>query len=200
MGTPSARNGPVHLVRLFEVDPDLLDHLPEDRQSRLRRQVVAPVHYLRPGRWKEPLGEHGAIGILVLEGLLCRDTTLFARRSVELLGGGRRAAPLAALGAHFNPERGSLARLDPDPDGPPRQRHHGHPEPRSRCRSRVVCPSHPKISLLGASSVTEPNPGHPLAAPGPILVPSRSLGNPEEGPRSCQRTAEPRAALPSGFG
>jgi CRP/FNR family cyclic AMP-dependent transcriptional regulator len=97
MGTPSARNGLAHLVRLFEADPDLLDHLPEDRQSRLRRQVVVPVHYLRPGPWEEPLGDHAAIGILVLEGLLCRDTTLFARRSVELLGAGDVLRPWQRL-------------------------------------------------------------------------------------------------------
>jgi hypothetical protein len=72
-------------VRLFEADPDLLRRLPEEKHALLRR-VSVPLRTVEPGSTE--LGyEAGALRLLILEGVIRREVTLFERRPVELLGG-----------------------------------------------------------------------------------------------------------------
>jgi CRP/FNR family cyclic AMP-dependent transcriptional regulator len=73
-------------VRLFEADPDLLGRVPEEKQALLWR-VSVPLLIVEPG--SNELGYEGrALGLLILEGVIRREVTLFERRAVELLGPG----------------------------------------------------------------------------------------------------------------
>jgi hypothetical protein len=78
-------------VALIDADPDLEAVVaPEDR-DRARRDVLARVARLSPGRWDvaahhEPDRHHR--GFLVLDGLLSREVEVLGRRCIELIGPG----------------------------------------------------------------------------------------------------------------
>jgi hypothetical protein len=82
MRQPEGSLGP--FVRLFEADPDLLRRVPEQKQALLRRASV-PLRTAERGS-TELSFERGALGPLILEGVIRREVTLFERRAVELLG------------------------------------------------------------------------------------------------------------------
>ena len=75
-------------IALVDADPDLEAVVaPEDRE-RARREVLARVARLSPGRWDvaahhEPDRHHR--GFLVLDGLLSREVEVLGRRCVELI-------------------------------------------------------------------------------------------------------------------
>lgn len=83
--------------RLLRADPDLLDSLaPEERRAALEHCVVETIAvphnstqlpHLRPGQTA------GAIGLLILEGLLLRRVGVQGRFSAELLGPGDLLQP-----------------------------------------------------------------------------------------------------------
>jgi CRP-like cAMP-binding protein len=77
------------LVRLFEEDPDLLDHDRENR-VRLERRVVVDVHSVAVGNWHpDPaLQDEQLLGLLVLDGLLVHEEEVMGVRGLELLGSG----------------------------------------------------------------------------------------------------------------
>jgi CRP/FNR family transcriptional regulator, cyclic AMP receptor protein len=78
-------------VRLFEADPDLLRSVPEEKQALLRRTSV-PLR-MAERESTELSYEGGALGLLILEGVIRRDARLFGRRAVELLGPGDLIRP-----------------------------------------------------------------------------------------------------------
>jgi hypothetical protein len=90
----SSRGG--SFVRLFEADPDLLGTAPQEVQSRLVGEVVVPRLQVGRGQW-EPRPERGAIGVLVLEGLLRREIDLLGHVGAELLGPGDLLRPWQRL-------------------------------------------------------------------------------------------------------
>lgn len=86
-------------VRLFDADPDLASHLPEELLSRLRRHVLADTWTLERGHWAasdEPICLPSLFGLLVLDGVLVRRVTVGQRHSAELLGQGDIIRPQQA--------------------------------------------------------------------------------------------------------
>jgi hypothetical protein len=60
-------------VRLFELDPDLLNRTPGEIRKRLQR-VTVPVERVPAGSWEpRPSDEETLLTFIVVEGLLTRD-------------------------------------------------------------------------------------------------------------------------------
>jgi CRP/FNR family cyclic AMP-dependent transcriptional regulator len=82
----------VGAVAVIDVDPDLAEGLPEGERETASRRLVAPSFELSPGPWAPEqhnhLPVHGALGLLVISGLLSRTLTLEGRATGELLGSG----------------------------------------------------------------------------------------------------------------
>jgi hypothetical protein len=71
---------------LFEAEPTLLQHLPDDRADGLRQPVVT-AYWLEPGPWRvRSIPHKGALFLLVLDGLISREVTVAGKRGLELLG------------------------------------------------------------------------------------------------------------------
>jgi CRP/FNR family transcriptional regulator, cyclic AMP receptor protein len=77
-------------VRVLELDPELGLRVPAPDIGRARVELTARVQTLRCGRWEVPTneGDPGALGFLVLEGLLGRDLILAGNTATDLLGEG----------------------------------------------------------------------------------------------------------------
>jgi CRP/FNR family cyclic AMP-dependent transcriptional regulator len=82
----------VGAVAVIDVDPDLAEGLPEGEREAASRRLVAPTFELSVGPWApeqhnhQPV--HGALGLLIVNGLLSRTLTLEGRATGELLGSG----------------------------------------------------------------------------------------------------------------
>ena len=89
------RSGAAAAVRVFEHEPDLLCGLDGDTVAVLRRRVVVPQLQLAAGAWRPPGREQsdGALGLLVLDGVLSRSICLQGRNCAELLGAGDLLRP-----------------------------------------------------------------------------------------------------------
>lgn len=84
------------LVRVFHEDPDLLIGLDPATTDLLRRRTVTPKLWIEPGSWSPPAPlehQHGALGLLVLDGLLIRSVHLHGRNCPELIGAGDLLRP-----------------------------------------------------------------------------------------------------------
>ncbi|MDQ3676609.1 MAG: Crp/Fnr family transcriptional regulator [Actinomycetota bacterium] len=81
-------------VRVFAHEPDLLTGLDGHTANVLRRRVTVRTRYLQAGAWVPPddLGP-GALGLLVLDGLLIRCVELDGRECPELVGAGDLVRP-----------------------------------------------------------------------------------------------------------
>lgn len=78
-------------VAILEADPDLAEGLSEAEREAALRHLVVPAVDVPPGPWlPDELGRQaaGALGVLVLEGVLSRMVTLAGRTTGELLGVG----------------------------------------------------------------------------------------------------------------
>jgi hypothetical protein len=86
-------------VRVFRCQPDLLEHL-SPRAAKLAWHLgVAESVVLSRGRWLPPEPEtmgRGALGLLVLDGLLTRSTGFDGRSTPELIGSGDLLRPWEA--------------------------------------------------------------------------------------------------------
>lgn len=81
---------PAPAVRVLDADRDLARALPPEAVGTARRHLVAPVVTLAPGTWDTgalSVGE-GHISLLVLDGLITRETSIGTTGCVELLGAG----------------------------------------------------------------------------------------------------------------
>ena len=94
------RGGPgrprVPTVAVLDVDPDLAGALDSDSAALARRYAVAEVRRLETGIWRP--ADHvpqqpGALGLLVIDGLMTRDVVVGGRRCSELLGQGDLLRP-----------------------------------------------------------------------------------------------------------
>jgi len=83
-------------VKVFDLDPDLLFDVEEKTAAILRDRGIAESVIVEEGRWRPPTEEEigpAAIGLLVLDGLLCRTVRLDRLESPELLGAGDLLRP-----------------------------------------------------------------------------------------------------------
>ena len=110
------------LVRVFSLEPDLLEGLDATAAEFLTQRTVVTKLWVEPGRWDPPprQGRHGdALGLLVLDGLLMRNVELHGRCCPELVGAGDLLRPWDDLDATLVHDvswtaltRASLALLD----------------------------------------------------------------------------------------
>ena len=87
-------------VRVFEHDPDLLAGLDGETAEMLRRRAVARRLTLPCGPWSPPTGDglRDGLGLLVVDGLVCRSICVHGRDCPELLGAGDLLRPWEAAG------------------------------------------------------------------------------------------------------
>jgi CRP/FNR family cyclic AMP-dependent transcriptional regulator len=83
-------------VSLFEVDPDLIEHLNPDQAALARSRVIARSTILRAGDgdpWRLIESPDAHLGVLVIDGLLTRNVTLLGRMTMQLVGSGDVVRP-----------------------------------------------------------------------------------------------------------
>ena len=73
-------------LRLLDVDPELAAGLPREELALATRHVVVPRVVAAAGVWRPPAEARGAIGLLVVDGLLTRDGLAFDRPDLQLSG------------------------------------------------------------------------------------------------------------------
>jgi hypothetical protein len=77
------------LARLVDEDPDLFAALPPHARLDARARAVAPVIGLERGPWSPPVHDpSGALGLLVLDGLLIHTTVVAHEPRGEIVGPG----------------------------------------------------------------------------------------------------------------
>ncbi|HEV2776237.1 MAG TPA: Crp/Fnr family transcriptional regulator [Solirubrobacteraceae bacterium] len=104
------------VVRVFEHDPDLLAGLDGETTDMLRRRAVARRLELPCGPWSPPPEAGplaGAVGLLVLDGLLCRSIRVHGRDCPELLGAGDLLRPWEPAGDGLIDDRSTWRVLQP---------------------------------------------------------------------------------------
>ena len=87
----AARKGGLSIegsVQILKSDPELGLRVPATQISEARKQLVARVRTLDPGRWEVPRDTTSRLGFLMLDGLLARDVVLVGHTCTELLGEG----------------------------------------------------------------------------------------------------------------
>lgn len=90
------------VVRVFQYDPDLLAGVDAGTAELLRRRAVARRMDLPGGSWSPPSGDGDyarGLGLLILEGLVCRSICVRGRDCPELLGAGDLLRPWEPAGA-----------------------------------------------------------------------------------------------------
>lgn len=100
-------------VRVFEYEPDLLAGVDEAAADLLRRRVFVARLQLPRGPWQAPGGDDldGALGLLVLGGLMSRSVSLQGRSCAELLGTGDVLRPWDLVAADGAPAEESTWRV-----------------------------------------------------------------------------------------
>ncbi len=91
-------------VPLLDADPDLAGGLSGDRLAAARRDLICEVFECSRGVLSESPGldrTEGALGLLVLDGLISRRVAVAGRRCLELLGVGDLLRPWQDDGDHF---------------------------------------------------------------------------------------------------
>jgi CRP/FNR family transcriptional regulator, cyclic AMP receptor protein len=72
--------------RLLLEDPDLADAIPAERRAQATEELVTSCLSIAPGAWEPPDPDRGAIGLVILEGVLLRHVEIDGRYGLELLG------------------------------------------------------------------------------------------------------------------
>jgi CRP/FNR family cyclic AMP-dependent transcriptional regulator len=112
----TARRAHPSCVRVFDHDPDLLAGVDAEAAAMLRRRAVVRSLQLDCGSWSPPSDEgalSGALGLLVLDGLVCRSIRVHGRDCPELLGVGDLLRPWDSLGAGLVDGAGAWRVLQP---------------------------------------------------------------------------------------
>lgn len=119
----TARHPRRSLIRVLEHDRGLVKGLARSQVEEAASSCIAPAFVLRNGRWRPPISAlDDVLGLLVLDGLVCRHIVLGSRHSVELLGPGELLRPWTTTGEQTVPsqstwtviESGAVALLDRD--------------------------------------------------------------------------------------
>jgi CRP-like cAMP-binding protein len=83
-------------VRVLEVQPELAEGLDDEQAALARRHVVAVLDSVEPGPWR-PADAYrrtpGALGLLIVDGMVARDLRIAGRWCSELLGPGDLLRP-----------------------------------------------------------------------------------------------------------
>lgn len=75
-------------VRVLDADPDLAAGLSAEQTATATQRVCARTEVLEAGSWEpRPIGSAG-LGLLLLDGLICRSVSIADRSSTELVGAG----------------------------------------------------------------------------------------------------------------
>lgn len=84
------------VARVLDEDPELGERVPEHERSRAAAVALAHIELLEMGTWDEPgdsASQRDGFGLLLLDGLLARRTTLGRFDCTELLGQGDLLRP-----------------------------------------------------------------------------------------------------------
>jgi len=103
--TTAAKGSP---IRVLDADPELAESLPDDELEEAQLRLLAPTVMLEKGDWAPRRGGADAdrnMGVLVVQGLLCREVRIVGRPAAQLIGPGDlvrpwEAAPADALVPH----------------------------------------------------------------------------------------------------
>jgi len=74
------------VVHVLQVDPDLGQNMDPQARDQASELLRARVFLVAKGPWHPPAVEHGALGLLLLEGLMVRRLRLGHVSSVEVVG------------------------------------------------------------------------------------------------------------------
>jgi hypothetical protein len=74
------------VIQLLRADPDLAEHLQPDARDEAIEHVRARVFRVPKGPWQPPDIDHGATGLLLLDGLMVRNLRLGPASSSEIVG------------------------------------------------------------------------------------------------------------------
>lgn len=77
---------PVPAVRLLREDPDLAENMPPDARELATELIRVRTFRVPKGPWKPPALDRGALGLLLLEGLMVRTLRLGRVSSFEVVG------------------------------------------------------------------------------------------------------------------
>jgi hypothetical protein len=84
-------------VSILDLDPDLGREMESERAAAARAGAVAALETLNPGEWPhealQMIDPAGAIGLLVVDGLLSRDVNVAGGSFTELIGDGEILRP-----------------------------------------------------------------------------------------------------------
>ena len=98
----NGRRGPFAPVRVLDVDRDLADALDDQELEEARCALVAPSITLTKGDWSPRQAvpaEGGHLGVLVTDGILCREVVIGDSVCAELVGPGDLLRPWDGGGA-----------------------------------------------------------------------------------------------------
>jgi CRP/FNR family transcriptional regulator, cyclic AMP receptor protein len=73
-------------IHLLQADPDLAEEMPPDARVAATELIRIRTFKVSKGRWTPPELEHGATGLLLLEGLMVRTLALGRVSSSEVVG------------------------------------------------------------------------------------------------------------------
>ncbi len=96
MERPPPRKGRSGLVNVVDEDPDLAERLSPGQREKARRDAVARVVVVDAGQSFRPellSAPEGALGLLVVEGVILRSICVGGRRGLELFGAGDLVGP-----------------------------------------------------------------------------------------------------------
>jgi len=93
---------PRRAVELLDLDPDLACDMDPDRATAARSHAIAGVETLTPGDWPpdalDIVEPDGALGLLVIDGIISRDLKLGGTSFTELIGEGEILRPWDVVG------------------------------------------------------------------------------------------------------
>jgi CRP/FNR family transcriptional regulator, cyclic AMP receptor protein len=88
------------VVNVVDEDPELAQQLSEEALATARRDAVARLVAVEVGEWFPPgriPAETGALGLLLLEGVIVRSVSVVGRQGVELFGAGDLVRPFEVV-------------------------------------------------------------------------------------------------------
>jgi len=84
-------------VAILDLDPDLSQEMSAERATAARAHAIAAVETLAPGEWPagalEIADTRGALGLLVIDGIMSRDSQLGGASFTEFIGEGEILRP-----------------------------------------------------------------------------------------------------------